>query len=691
MPLHPSVPRKSLHSGRGGAAVQRREDVHAFQTPKGFLERSGPGDPLPAGVKQRMERYFGADFSDVRVHVGNEARSIGALAFTLGSDIYFAPEHYRPGTRAGQELLGHELTHVVQQREGRVANPFGDGVAVVQDFELEAEADRHGKAAAQGLRGPGPGLEPHARPGANTSGVQAKGYKLVVGAYMHEGRLPDEVAGHSFVAIEDPSGERRAFGFSPAHYGSYDPRRDMGRLKAGVAGVVHDDAGAFDKPGVKTQAYSISPQQADAALTKVAEYESGRHRYSADRQQCSTFALDVMRAARVKGPNAGPAPRPRAMYEALASAQRKPHPSMRSGGIQRAKKPDLDPARKVKRVGPPSAFLVDDAETPGEGQVRKSTFLAALRSKVTAIAARVLAPAGRTVLGCPYIPYWFMYYEGRNAQQVEQAITRYAPEAGVAKSWRDYVDRVAERVEAGFEANVESGSLAGVPAGIPLDLETTLVVQRKALGGTIQRCGKDKTPEQLVSERIEKEQKDQRKRLEKWRRVVPLNENREIVFRKLSKVKALDLGRDEARHEITLLNFEQNEALEGISLSRNPKFVADAITTGRMKGVYACALPARGGYDLERAYLEWLGGLPVEYSDEKFSSKLSQEITAETVPRDCVIGWVLRDEKEAVKYYHNDQLDKSIDYKSLKTYDRFLAWVQIIKKAGGDLTGLPKD
>ncbi len=154
MPLHPAVQRKSLGAmNRGTSTVQRREDVHAFKTPAGFLERSGPGDPLPAGVKQRMERYFGADFSDVRVHVGHEAKSIGALAFTLGSDIYFAPEHYRPGTRAGQELLGHELTHVVQQREGRVANPFGDGVAVVQDFELEAEADRHGKAAAQGRLG----------------------------------------------------------------------------------------------------------------------------------------------------------------------------------------------------------------------------------------------------------------------------------------------------------------------------------------------------------------------------------------------------------------------------------------------------------------------------------------------------------------------------------------------------------
>lgn len=343
-PPHPATvvqPRPAFGAAR---AAQRKEaDVHAFQPPEGFLEKPSPGHPLPSSVKLQMERYFGTDFSDVRVHVGGEAASIGALAFTLGSDIYFAPEHYQPGTQYGKELLGHELTHVLQQREGRVANPFGDGVAVVQDFELEAEADRHGKAAAQGRMGPGPGKPPSGgapggsppfggppgSPGGpargaslkNTGRAQAKSeYKLVVGAYMHEGRLPEPLAGHSFVAIEEPNGERHAFGFSPAHYGSYDPNRDLGRLKMGVEGVVHDDESAFEKPGVKTAAYPITREQAQAAMAKVTEYKAGRHRYSADRQQCSTFALDVMKAARVPVPADEPAPKPRVMYEALDQA-----------------------------------------------------------------------------------------------------------------------------------------------------------------------------------------------------------------------------------------------------------------------------------------------------------------------------------------------------------------------------------
>jgi hypothetical protein len=95
-----------------------------------------------------MEAAFGTSFADVRVHVGPEAASIGALAFTHGNSLYFAPGQYNPQTRHGQRLLGHELTHVVQQRAGRVRSPLVTGVAVVQDPALEAEADRMGLHAA---------------------------------------------------------------------------------------------------------------------------------------------------------------------------------------------------------------------------------------------------------------------------------------------------------------------------------------------------------------------------------------------------------------------------------------------------------------------------------------------------------------------------------------------------------------
>jgi hypothetical protein len=88
--------------------------------------KSEPGNPgtqtsMPDKVQQKMEGSFGQDFGDVSIHKDSgKAKNMGALAYTQGKDIHFAPGQYNPDSQKGQELLGHELTHVVQQREGRV-------------------------------------------------------------------------------------------------------------------------------------------------------------------------------------------------------------------------------------------------------------------------------------------------------------------------------------------------------------------------------------------------------------------------------------------------------------------------------------------------------------------------------------------------------------------------------------------
>jgi hypothetical protein len=128
--------------------VQRHGNGEAFQLPANLSNFGGGGQPLPGAVRQKMESFFGTSFADVRVHVGPQASAIGALAFTQGSNLYFAQGQYNPNTPQGQQILGHELTHVVQQRAGRVSNPFASGVAVVQDRSMEAEADRMGLRAA---------------------------------------------------------------------------------------------------------------------------------------------------------------------------------------------------------------------------------------------------------------------------------------------------------------------------------------------------------------------------------------------------------------------------------------------------------------------------------------------------------------------------------------------------------------
>jgi hypothetical protein len=101
----------------------QRDSAAGFATDEAFetnLNRQrGSGTPLPASLRADFEPKFGADFSGVRVHTNDQShqlnQSIQAKAFTTGQDVFFRQGAYEPGSRGGQELIAHELTHVVQQ------------------------------------------------------------------------------------------------------------------------------------------------------------------------------------------------------------------------------------------------------------------------------------------------------------------------------------------------------------------------------------------------------------------------------------------------------------------------------------------------------------------------------------------------------------------------------------------------
>ncbi len=107
--------------------VQRKTDGNgpvATNTLNQQLSRTkGQGRPLSAHTQQAMGQAFGRDFSQVRVHTGWQAaqmsQGIHAKAFTFGSNIYFNQGAYNPHSSEGKHLLAHELTHVVQQSEGK--------------------------------------------------------------------------------------------------------------------------------------------------------------------------------------------------------------------------------------------------------------------------------------------------------------------------------------------------------------------------------------------------------------------------------------------------------------------------------------------------------------------------------------------------------------------------------------------
>lgn len=135
-------------------------------------------DKLPETVQTKMENSFGEDFSDVNIHDNStKAEDLGAKAFAQGKDVHFAPGEFQPNTKDGQELIGHELTHVVQQKEGKVQGGEVNGKDMVnQDPSLEKEADDAGKLASEGKEVEVSGLG---------SGVQMKGDGKISEADLH--------------------------------------------------------------------------------------------------------------------------------------------------------------------------------------------------------------------------------------------------------------------------------------------------------------------------------------------------------------------------------------------------------------------------------------------------------------------------------------------------------------------------
>ena len=97
------------------------------------------------------------DLSSVRIHYAGAddlCRAWGALAFTVGSDIYIRSDCYAPQTSAGLWLLAHEVAHVVQQCGGHTAATAPPPDCPVQvgppRGQEEAEADAAASAVLAG-------------------------------------------------------------------------------------------------------------------------------------------------------------------------------------------------------------------------------------------------------------------------------------------------------------------------------------------------------------------------------------------------------------------------------------------------------------------------------------------------------------------------------------------------------------
>jgi len=151
---HTAIQRTAEEEQDEGGMVQAKPEVGLEGGPISadlggkIQSKRGSGSPLDDGTRESMEGAFGSSFKDVRIHTDSEShqlnRSISAKAFTTGSDIFFGES----ASPADTKLLGHELTHVVQQRSMSSSGPMTVGPA---GDSHEQEADATGDAVASAI------------------------------------------------------------------------------------------------------------------------------------------------------------------------------------------------------------------------------------------------------------------------------------------------------------------------------------------------------------------------------------------------------------------------------------------------------------------------------------------------------------------------------------------------------------
>jgi len=105
----------------------------------------------------------------------------------------------------------------------------------------------------------------------------------------------------------------------------------------------------------------------------------------------------------------------------------------------------------------------DDAKSVAPHQMRKSAFIALLRTDACATADAVLESVGHTTKSCPYIEKWLGFYEKQSASHIERAILKYAPETATARSAHEAIRLVVMRVQRAAMTWAKTGKVSGLP------------------------------------------------------------------------------------------------------------------------------------------------------------------------------------------------------------------------------------
>ena len=225
-----TIGKRTLVEASDVAPLQEKVGVGGVGT-AGPPPSGGGGAPLAPDLRARMEAAIGGTFAAVRVHEHSYAHAIGAQAFTRGLDVFFAPGRFDPSTPTGLALIGHELTHVKQQAEGRVPVTAQIGGAPANaDPALEAEADALGEKAAHGEVGHG------------AAGAQAVSGAAPVQAKADDAEAEPIGTAPRVEAVEGDAGHEGVAGGPPIQRApKAKPKRDFVPIKVPIARTMTRD------------------------------------------------------------------------------------------------------------------------------------------------------------------------------------------------------------------------------------------------------------------------------------------------------------------------------------------------------------------------------------------------------------------------------------------------------------------
>jgi Domain of unknown function (DUF4157) len=319
-------PTVKVHNERSSRAplAQRRVSeggVGLTETPSivhGVL--SSLGQPLDAATRTFFEPRFGHDFSHVRIHAdaraAESARSVNALAYTVGRDVVFGVGQYAPGTAAGQQLLAHELTHTIQQQSAPLQATdkmqMGDETSALG---MESERAKPGTASASLASGPrllqrktkdgectwsedayhcATGMDCLAADDALVGPVPPSTWWTLTVKIDIEAPSGEDVSvsgnwGHTFLKFSESNGNSFTYGFYPAE--------GMGPTKTRVNGcLAHPDT--IHEPCVdyETQ-FSLTEAEYNHALANVMAKCAAPPKFDAFNYNCTSFANEVVRDA----------------------------------------------------------------------------------------------------------------------------------------------------------------------------------------------------------------------------------------------------------------------------------------------------------------------------------------------------------------------------------------------------------